>query len=155
MPDNVDRTYVYTIKQGTLAFVCKTTGVENRKGFPILFELHEHYMKKDMTFPRIKGADILTVDPGAVGVHDLMSFIPESKRGMMKQMVCEGQGPHAGTHGTFWELLEGGFNIFATGHKKYPYLIIHKDHVQEEHVKYLLTEKMWESVYNSPVGPPT
>lgn len=142
MPDNIDSTYTYNIEQGTLVFVCKPTGVGTR--YPIFFDFIEHVMKKNMMFAKLTGADVLTVPPGALGIHRLMSCIPISKRDLLKQMICCKVAGGGSKCRSFWELLEDGYNIFATGNKKYPYLAVHWSSVIDDN------ETKYQQIFGKP-----
>ncbi len=140
----IDETHQYMIEEGMLVWVCKR-GVD--AGMPIFFEFIEHTMKNEMTFALLKGADVLTVPQGALCVHRHMKSIPEAKRSMLVRMIAfirpvDGSsttdkskdltlGPQQGEHATFWEFVEAGWDIFATGNKRYPYMICFSDCVKE------------------------
>lgn len=158
----MNKTYQYMIEEGMKVGVCKgivpgqPMGEHSHgqapQGFPIYFELIEHVMKKEMTFARLTGADVLTAPQGVLGVYNDRHDIPEAKRIMLVKMIAftypaggsvtrKAQdltlGLQQGEHASFWELLENRWDIFATGNKKYPYMIALDDVVMENvnHIK--------------------
>ncbi len=110
----------YTIKKGTPVAVCKGRVTEVMV-IPITFELVRHKMKSDMSFCRIKDRNM--IDPGAIAIHRLKSFIPESRRITLGKLYAVDRVGKMGQM-SFWELCCSEFDIFATGHKMYPYLIV-------------------------------